>query len=466
MKKDFKYLKIYNLLKEKIEKNEFSENSKLPSIRFLAKKFDLNHLTILKVYNLLEKEGYIKKKQGAGVFVKPKEYIFNNNSKDNSINTFNKGFKNLNAYNDTIINFVSGSQNYDEIIFREIKKVLLDIPLKILNYTDTQGDEELRKIIKTRMLEKNIEIFTKNIQIINGAQQGLDLIMKSMISKTKNKIIVGSPTYHGALNIFRNNCKIFTVSMEKDGFNMYELEEILKNEKISFIYTMMDFNCPTGISWSDEKKRQLIYLANKYKTYILEDDFASDLYYKKERKIFLKNLDKENKIVIYIKSYSKILASGLRIGFMILPNELVEKIKTSKFLSDISSSSLDQYILKEFLKRRILEKNIERLREKYKKRYLFLKEKLEEIKILKLEYEVNGGFYIWVKIDKNIDCNEFYIKTQKKGVFLLPACSFYLDNKNRPYFRMSFASTDIDDIARGISKLKEVLDELNNKTNY
>ena len=109
---------------------------------------------------------------------------------------------------------------------------------------------------------------------------------------------------------------------------MLELEELLQKEKISFIYTMMDFNCPTGISWSNEKKKQLIHLAQKYKTYILEDDFASDLYYKEKRRIFLKNLDKENKYVIYMKSYSKILAPGLRLAFMILPNELIEKIKT------------------------------------------------------------------------------------------------------------------------------------------
>ena len=201
-----------------------------------------------------------------------------------------------------------------------------------MNYANTQGDEELRKVIKLTLLQKKMDISIKNIQIINGAQQGLDLIMKSIISKTKNKIIVGSPTYHGALNIFKNNCKIFTVTMENDGFNMLELEELLQKEKISFIYTMMDFNCPTGISWSNEKKKQLIHLAQKYKTYILEDDFASDLYYKEKRRIFLKNLDKENKYVIYMKSYSKILAPGLRLAFMILPNELIEKIKTSKFL--------------------------------------------------------------------------------------------------------------------------------------
>ena len=162
-----------------------------------------------------------------------------------------------------------------------------------MNYANTQGDEELRKVIKLTLLQKKMDISIKNIQIINGAQQGLDLIMKSIISKTKNKIIVGSPTYHGALNIFKNNCKIFTVTMENDGFNMLELEELLQKEKISFIYTMMDFNCPTGISWSNEKKKQLIHLAQKYKTYILEDDFASDLYYKEKRRIFLKNLDKD-----------------------------------------------------------------------------------------------------------------------------------------------------------------------------
>lgn len=457
MKGTFKYLEIYNIFKEKIEKNEFPENTKLPSIRFLAQKFNVNNLTILKVYNLLESDGYIIKKQGSGVFVKTKEYLFYNNPKDSSVDTFNKGFKNINTHNNAIINFVSGSQDCEENIYIELKKILLDIPSNIMNYTNTQGDEELRKVIKLTMLQKNIDISIKNIQIINGAQQGLDLIMKSIISKTKNKIIVGSPTYHGALNIFKNNCKIFTVSMEDDGFNMHELEEILQKEKISFIYTMMDFNCPTGISWSDEKKRELIYLAKKYKTYILEDDFASDLYYTERRRVFLKGLDKENKYVIYMKSYSKILASGLRLAFMILPDELIEKIKTSKFLSDVSSSSLDQYILKEFLKRKLLEKNIKILRKKYEKRYFFLKEKLRKFKFLKLEYEIEGGFYIWVKLDERIDYNKFYIEAQNRGVFLLPAFSFYLDNKNRPYFRVSFASTNIEDINLAFEKLKNLI---------
>lgn len=454
MKTNFKYLEIYNHFKEKIEENEFPENSKLPSIRFLAQKFNVSHLTILKVYNLLENDGYIIKKQGAGVFVKPKEYLFYNNPKDTSVDTFNKGFKNINAHNNTIINFVSGSQDYNEELFIELKQILTTISPNILNYASTQGDKELRQTIKHTLLDKNIDISIKNIQIINGTQQGLDLVMKSIISKTKNKIIVGSPTYHGALNIFKNNCKIFTVPMENDGFNMFELEKILKQEKISFIYTMMDFNCPTGISWSDEKKKELIYLAKKYKTYILEDDFASDLYYKEKRRIFLKNLDKENKYVIYMKSYSKILAPGLRLAFMILPDELIEKIKTSKFLSDISSSNLDQYILKEFLRRRILEKNLKYLREKYEKRYIFLKEKLEKIKFLSLEYEIEGGFYIWVKLDDRIDYNKFYIEAQKIGVLLLPAFSFYLDNKNKPYFRMSFATINTDDINLAIERLE------------
>lgn len=457
MKNNFKYLKIYSHFKEKIEKNEFPENSKLPSIRFLAQKFNVNHLTILKVYNLLESDGYIIKKQGSGVFVKPKEYLFYNNPKDGSVETFNKGFRNINTHNNTIINFVSGSQDYDENIFVKLKEILLDIPSNIMNYTNTQGDEELRKIIKLILLQKKMDISVKNIQIINGTQQGLDLIMKSIISKTKNKIIVGSPTYHGALNIFKNNCRIFTVTLENDGFNMLELEEILQKEKISFIYTMMDLNCPTGISWSNEKKKQLIYLAQKYKTYILEDDFASDLYYKEKRRIFLKNLDKENKYVIYMKSYSKILAPGLRLAFMILPDELIEKVKTSKFISDISSSSLDQYILKEFLKRKVLEKNIKTLIEKYEKRYLFLKEKLKKIKFLNLEYEIEGGFYIWVKLDEKINYNKFYIEAQNEGVFLLPAFSFYLDNNNRPYFRISFASTSIEEINLAFEKLRNLM---------
>ncbi|NME35263.1 MULTISPECIES: PLP-dependent aminotransferase family protein [Fusobacterium] len=465
MEKDFKYIELYKKLKEKIEKNELTENSKLPSIRFLAKKYNLNNITVLKAYNLLEKDGYIIKKQGAGIFVKPKEYIFYNSPIKNSTNTFNQGFKKLDS--DNIINFISGNQNFNIEIYNKLKEILLklsnSLEYDVFNYQLTEGNEKLRKIIKDKLLKKDIYISIKNIQIINGTQQGLDLILKSIITKNRNKIIVGEPTYHGALNIFRNNCKIFTVKMEKDGFNLEELENILINEKISFIYTMTDLSCPMGISWSDEKKIKLLELAKKYKTYILEDDFSSELYYNNSKKISLKSLDTENKYVIYLKSYSKILSSGLRLAFMIFPNELSEKIKGAKFISDISSSGLEQYILLEFLKDKFLEQHIKNLNKIYKERYEYIKSEIKKIEELEIEYDIEGGFYIWLKLDSKIDYNKFYSETKKLGILLLPAFYFYLDNKNRPYFRLSFASTDKEKISLGFKGIKEIIENLNTK---
>lgn len=451
------YLKIYNDLKEKIEKNEFSKSTKLPSIRQLAIKYNVNNLTVIKAYNILEKENYIIKKQGIGIFIKNNEPLFYRDSKKELINSFNKNMEKENE----IINFISGTPSYEIYPFEDLKNVIENIFInegpKIMSYSPTKGIKKLRYKIKKILENDSIFISSKNIQIINGAQQGLDLILKGILSKRKNKIVLGNLTYHGALSTFKDHCQIFQVPMEKDGFNMEILEDILSKEKISFIYTTMDFSCPTGISWSKNKRIQLINLAKKYNVYIVEDDFSSDLSFNYKKEISLKTLDKENKNVIYIKSYSKILMPGLRLAFMICPDKIVDKIINSKFASDIASPSLEQYILLEFLNKNFIDKNVDKLRNIYKKRYEFLVEELKNIKELEISYPINGGFYIWLKLNKSLDSDKFYLNCKREKVFLLRGNEFSLNNKNNNFFRLSFATTNEEQIKKGIDKIKYIL---------
>ncbi|MGL5918476.1 MAG: PLP-dependent aminotransferase family protein [Cetobacterium sp.] len=451
------YLKIYEDLKNKIEKNEYPENSKLPSIRQLALKYKLNNITIMKAFTLLEKEGYIIKKRGIGIFVKSKESLFYNTPSNNLIETFKVGQLKQN----NLINFASGTPSEDVYPFEIFKKLYSDVleeyGPKIMLYHPTQGLDELREVIKKTVEDKGILISKDDIQITSGSQQGLDLILKTLSSKRKNKIVVGNPTYHGALNTFKTNCKIYPVEMEEDGFNLTQLEEILSEEKISFIYTTMDFSCPTGVSWSEEKKQKLILLAKKYNTLIVEDDFASELSFYNTPRTSIKSLDSDNKTVIYIKSFSKIIMPGLRLAYMIAPTELISKIVTVKFTTDISTSALDQKVLANFLKGNFLKLHIENLIKIYKERYLVLTEKLKEIPFLDVIYNIDGGFYVWIKLNDTIDSSQFYLKCKENNILLLSGNVFFLDNQKNQYFRLSFATTDIPEIIDGINRLKIIL---------
>lgn len=450
------YLKIYEDLKNKIEKNEYPENSKLPSIRQLALKYKLNNITIMKAFTLLEKEGYIIKKRGIGIFVKFKESLFYNTPSNNLIETFKVGQLKEN----NLINFASGTPSEDVYPFKIFKKLYSDVleeyGPKIMLYHPTQGLDELREVIKKNIEDKGIFVSKDEIQITSGSQQGLDLILKTLSSKRKNKIIVGNPTYHGALNTFKTNCKIYPVEMEEDGFNLTQLEKILSEEKISFIYTTMDFSCPTGVSWNEEKKQKLILLAKKYNTLIVEDDFASELSFYNTPRTSIKSLDSDNKTVIYIKSFSKIIMPGLRLAYMIAPTELISKIVTVKFTTDISTSALDQKVLANFLKGNFLKLHIENLIKIYRERYLVLTEKLKEIPFLDVVHNIDGGFYVWIKLNDTIDSSQFYFKCKENNILLLSGNVFFLDNQKNQYFRVSFATTDIPEIIDGIDRLKVI----------
>ncbi len=449
------YKQIYKEIKERIDRAELVENTKLPSIRQLSMQLGINNLTILKAYNLLESKGYIYKKQGSGVFVKKRELSLYFEPPKDVLESFKGGET---VVHDTI-DFVSGTPSKSILPFEEFKNISIKLlerdGVDLLTYHNTRGYDQLRAHISERLKSRDIFISKRNLQITSGAQQGLDLILKVLLSQKNNKVVVGRPTYHGALNTFRKECKIYSVGMDRDGFDLEELEEILKEENIAFIYTMMDFESPTGISWSDEKKEKLIELAERYNTYIVEDDCLSDLYFHK-RKLPLKSLDRENKYVISIKSFSKALVPGIRLGYMILPDELTQKIVSAKFTSDISSSGLNQRILLEFLESGTFDRHLNKLRKLYKKRYEVVREAIEDSN-LTITYNIEGGFYVWIALPKGIDGNIFYLNCKKAGISILPGNVFFLNEGRVTHFRLSFAAADEEQIVEGIQRMNKVL---------
>lgn len=442
-----KYIQIYNHIKKMIVGGKIKEHEKLPPIRKLANFINVNNATIVKVYELLEKEGYVYKIIGSGTFV-------------SSMNI--KEEVNLENYKD-MIHFDSGNPSKDMFPLDNFKAAI-NMALEkdgasIFEYDEGKGSEELREELCTYLRKKKINTNKNNIQIISGAQQGIDIVCKGLINYS-DVVFVEEPTYNGALEVFKSRgAKIITIPMLDDGIDIGILKLKLEKIKPKLIYVMPNFQNPSGISYSEYKKKKLIELSEEYDFYILEDDFISDFDFDSKDSRPLKSYDMKNR-VIYIKSFSKILMPGLRIGIVDIPRELQKKILWAKYSSDISTPGLIQksmyYYMKYFNWEEYL-KSIDKVyTKKYRKTKVLLEEKLgDKLKI----YKSQGGLNFFIELPRGYSSQAFYNFMLEKGVCITPGTYFFDNIMDDRFFRINIANETIENIEKGITIIENNLDK-------
>ncbi|WP_297635795.1 PLP-dependent aminotransferase family protein [uncultured Clostridium sp.] len=456
-----KYIEIYLKIKENIENGNIEDGQRLPSIRGLSLKLNVNKITVISAYNKLKQEGYAYQKIGSGTYAKRKEIPFNFRRE------YSKTFKMIQGKDIDFVDFTG--ETTKEIFFpikdfkEIINKVLDRDGEEVLLTQDALGYEPLRKTINSVFWGNKIDY--ENILIVSGAQQGIDIASKAMLNINEN-IVVEKPTYGGALSVFKwKKANIIEIPMENDGINIKEFEDVLKKHKIRLLYVMSYFQNPTGSSYSLEKKKKILELANKYDFYIIEDDYLSELIYEKTLEyIPFKKLDKDDRVV-YIKSFSKIFLPGIRLGYIITPAKFKENFSKTKFNTDISTSSLMQRALEYYIKNCGWKKNIIELSKEYKRRYTFLE---NEINLKLSEYvtyrKPKGGlnFYLELKSNK-ITSRELFFRLREKNVFITPGVLFFKNKEEGDRsFRLGFSQTDREKIEIGIDIIKEELDVIYN----
>lgn len=449
------YLQVYNQIKKFIENGSLSGGYKLPTIRSLAKDLGVNNITVINAYKLLEENGYVYTKVGSGTYVC--EGIKKEEEIDENFSLIDQGEIPVKR---GVINFASSSLNPElfpvDVFGDLINRVLKRDRGYAFEYQDTRGYKLLRESIKEFVKKYEISTSIDTIQVISGGQQGIDVVSKALIN-FEDSIIVERPTYSWALASFKSRgAEILEVELDKDGVDAEELEEKLKKFKPKFIYLIPNFHNPTGIVYSEDKKRKVVELAEKYETYVLEDDFASDLSFVEEKILPLKAYDKYDR-VIYIKSFSKVYMPGLRLGFIIAPERLVSSFLKAKYVTDLSTSGLMQRAFDLYLRENIWEKHIKELKEVLKRRFEKMGKELQTLKNY-LEFEKpKGGFYYWLKIKNNISAKNLYSKCLEKNLLIVPGDMFFAIKKETNFVRVSFASCELDEIDKGIDILKEVL---------
>lgn len=343
----------------------------------------------------------------------------------------------------------------------------------MFEYEDGLGFEKLREKMVEYLKYSYIHTNKENIQIISGAQQGIDIVCKGLINYS-DVVFIEEPTYNGAIQVFKSRgAKVVSIPMLDDGIDIGILKLKLEKIKPKLMYIMPNFQNPTGISYSTYKKKKMIELAQAYDFYILEDDFISDFKFESKDNRPIRSYDDKNR-VIYIKSFSKIFMPGLRIGIVEIPNELLDIILWAKHASDISTPGLIQKSMYYYLENFSLETYLKGVEKMYTKKYLFAKELISDKLCKKLKMKpLDGGMNFFLELPRGYSSNEFARYMLKKGVAILPGTYFFDNLIEDRFFRINIANPSIQDLEKGISIISDNIDDfletykdkLNNKSN-
>ena len=349
---------------------------------------------------------------------------------------------------------------FPEKAIAEISANLLkENPVLALQYGLTEGYVPLRETLKKYMVDKyGVNMEGNDLIITSGAQQVMDLVTKSLVNEG-DVVITEAPSFIGSLNTFRSyNAKLVGVPMDDDGMNMEELEKALKeNENVRFIYTIPNFQNPSGITMSLEKRKQMYELAKAYNVLILEDNPYGELRYKGESLPNIKSFDTDG-LVIYAGSFSKVISPGMRVGWCAAPAEIIQKMVVCKQGEDVHSNMWSQVVCNEFMTKYDFDAHLEMLRELYSKKLEYTMNLLKENLSDKITYgDVEGGLFIWCTLPEDVDMNAFCLELVKNKVCVVPGNAFLTDEKEISHnFRINFSTPSNEQLKKGIEILGRV----------
>lgn len=366
--------------------------------------------------------------------------------------------------NPEIISFAGGLPASELFPIEELKKVCFEVLDKdgeaSLQYSTTEGYLPLRKSICKRMATLGINSTEDNILITTGSQQALDLSGKVFIDEG-DTIICESPTYLAAINAFKAYMPKFKeVSMDSDGMIMEDLESVLRgNPNAKFIYTIPDFQNPTGRTMSLDRRKKLIELANKYNVVIIEDNPYGEVRFAGEKIPPVKHFDTEGRVV-YISTFSKIFAPGLRIGWICADTSFLEHYVPFKQNVDLHTNIFSQIMTYKYMEMYDIEEHIDKIRDVYKHRRELMIQCIKNYFPKNIEYTLpDGGLFIWVELPSNVDSTEVFTKSIANNVAFVPGNPFFPNGGFKNTFRLNYSNMPDDRIIEGIKRLGKVLYE-------
>lgn len=346
--------------------------------------------------------------------------------------------------------------------------VLRDFGPQALQYSTTEGYRPLREMIARHTARYSLEVTPDNIVITSGSQQALDFIGRVFINRG-DRILVESPTYLGALQAWNAyGAEYVAVPSDENGMNTDELEEALRTGP-KFIYVLPNFQNPTGVTLSLERRKKLIELADKYGVPIIEDDPYGQLRYEGEPLPSVVVLDNQFRggngtysgNVIYMSTFSKILAPGIRLAWVVAPVEVIRRLVMAKQAADLHTATFNQMVAYEVGKAGFLDEHIEVIRKTYHERRDVMLETMDEVFPSEVRWtRPQGGMFLWGILPEDMDAAEVLKVALQKKVAFVPGAAFHATGGGENTMRLNFSFSSPDTIREGITRLGLLLKEL------
>ena len=340
-------------------------------------------------------------------------------------------------------------------------KVLETMGKEALQYSTTEGYDPLRVKIAERMARVGITATKDDILITNGSQQGLDFSGKVFINPG-DYVLCESPSYLGAINAFKAyECEFKEIETDAEGMNIAHLEQVIQaTPKAKFIYVIPDFQNPSGRTWSTERRKGLVEIANRYNLVIIEDNPYGELNFEEETFNAVKSYDTEGR-VIYLGTFSKTFSPGIRIGWVLASPEILNKYIMVKQGADLQSSSISQRELNLYLDMYDFDAHIASIKSVYKKRRDLMMSTIKAEFPEQVKYIMpTGGLFAWVELPKHIDTRKVLEVAIQNLVAFVPGGSFFPNGGQENFMRLNFSNMPEEKIVEGIQRLGKILREL------
>ena len=476
------YEQIETYLRQGILSGSLAADTRLPASRQLARDLGVNRITVENAYAELETDGLIYSRMGSGTYVLPPSPLFTLSKNDpgtpwplwqQSVEFQDRTTKYKPA--DVMlkrtprhphpISFDSGIGDAHLFPAEDFRKVLQTVMrrdgIAALDYGEPNGHGALRETIAHILASQGLQTQPENVLITAGSQQALSLISQLLL-KPEDVILVESPTYSGALDLFRSlDFRVVGIPMDGQGMQVEMLEKLLQQHHPKLIYTIPNFHNPTGTCLSSQRRHQLIILADRYNIPILEDDFVGDLRYEGRTQPALKALDPGGR-VIYINTFSKILMPGLRVGFLIAEGPVYDALVNFKRVNDLATSTLVQRAVEAYVTVGRYQAHLRRSCQIFRKRRDAMLLAIRRYLPAEVRFDVPlGGLFIWLQLPENLSSEMLLSLAWEEGVVFAPGNEFFPDKlSGRNWLRLNFVAQAPDQINEGIKRLGSAVKRL------
>ncbi|NLW17745.1 MAG: PLP-dependent aminotransferase family protein [Firmicutes bacterium] len=345
----------------------------------------------------------------------------------------------------------------NEILAELARELLLTKKVAMLQYGESEGYYPLRQWIASWVSKKGIEATPEEVIILSGSQQGIDLSGKMMLNPG-DRVAVEAPTYLAAINIYKMyEAEFVTAPNDPVGLDIEALETVIVKEKPKLLYLVPTFQNPTGRTLPIERRQALAQLLTRHEIVLVEDDPYSELSYEGEPVPAVMGMDTTGQ-AMYLGSFSKLIAPGLRVGFAVARSDIFRKLVLGKQTTDTHASLLAQALVHEFCSRGYLEEHLKRIRAMYDAQRLKMKEVIELYMPKNIQWsQPEGGMFFWGVLPEGVDAKKLMAEAiQEKRVAFIAGDSFFADGTGQNTLRLNFSNSSVEQIEKGIKALAEV----------